>query len=195
MRGLHVTLSSRIMDVPVSTRSLTPVSTRSYTILLLKVKRGIELSTRTVRYEPHGVACVCSKSKRLNPDAVRTGGDGRHAFCRPRRSNVTWQSAFETTHLRQEPWCSRPTPSNAAACTSGESSSSGYAAGWRVGTCRNSILEMAASQEPRRAAAIPSSTPAVVASCSWLRYRNRSVAAKHVRWPAGGSRHQFSHLF
>ena len=40
---------------------------------------------------------------------------------------------------------------------------------------------MDGSAEPLLAAAMPNSTPMVVASCSWLKYRYRSVADKHLR--------------
>ena len=51
--------------------------------------------------------------------------------------------------------------------------------------CRNSILLMTGSRVPLWEAAMPSSTPTVVASCSWLRYRYRSVADKQLKCPAG----------
>lgn len=46
---------------------------------------------------------------------------------------------------------------------------------------------MTGSRVPRLEAAIPNNTPTVVASCSWLRYRYKSVAERQLRCPAWAS--------
>jgi len=46
-----------------------------------------------------------------------------------------------------------------AACTGLDSSTSGNAAGWRVGRCRKHILLASGFMVPRRAAAVPTNTP------------------------------------
>ena len=43
---------------------------------------------------------------------------------------------------------------------------------------------MTGSRVPRLEAAMPNRTPTVVASCSWLRYRYKSVAERQLRCPA-----------
>eukprot|EP00958_Prasinococcus_capsulatus_P029868 scaffold7747_cov363-Prasinococcus_capsulatus_cf.AAC.3 len=76
-----------------------------------------------------------------------------------------------------------PTDISAAAWTCGDSSSSGNEGGCRAGMCKNSIFDTVASMVPLRAAAMPKSTPTVVASCSCDRYRYTSVELSTDKWP------------
>ena len=93
-------------------------------------------------------------------------------------------SSLKLPHLWQDPQYNRPTPRKAVAWTRLETSISVSMAGSRIGRCKNSMREIVPSQVPLLAADIPSKTPAVVASCSWLRYLYRSVAERQSRWPA-----------
>ena len=93
-------------------------------------------------------------------------------------------SSPKLPHLWHDPQYNRPTPRKAVAWTRLETSISVSMAGSRMGKCKNSMREIVPSQVPLLAADMPSKTPAVVASCSWLRYLYRSVAERQSRWPA-----------